>query len=59
MLLIYSSITLKIQNVQVNQLTFILSIIFSIISFFVQFIFLEIIQLNFCGINKDITFKLG
>ena len=58
MLAIYSSIIMKIQNVEMTLLTFIFSIILYIIFFFVFFIFLDIIQLNFCGISKEMTNKL-
>lgn len=58
MLAIYSSIIMKIQNVEMTLLTFIFSIILYIIFFFVLFIFLDIIQLNFCGISKEMTNKL-
>ena len=42
-----------------EQLTFIFSIVLYIIFFFVLFIFLDIVQLNFCNISKEMTFKLG
>ena len=58
MLAIYSSIIIKFQNVEMEQLTFIFSIVLYIIFFFVLFIFLDIIQLNFCGISKEMTNKL-
>ena len=57
MLAIYSSIIMKIQNVEMTLLTFIFSIILYIIFFFALFIFLDIIQLNFCGISKEMTNK--
>ena len=59
MLAIYSSIVMKIQNVEMSLLTFIFSIVLNIIFFFILFIFLDIIQLNFCGISKEMTYKLG
>ena len=59
MFAIYSSIIIKFQNVEMEQLTFIFSIVLYIIFFFVLFIFLDIVQLNFCSISKEMTFKLG
>ena len=59
MLAIYYSILTKIQEIETTSLTLIFSFVFYIVGFFVLFIFLEIILLNFCGINKDITFKIG
>ena len=59
MFAIYNSILIKIQKIEITQLTSIFSFVIYIIFFFVLFIFIEIIQLNFCGINKDITFKIG
>ena len=59
MLSIYNSILMDIQDIQINRLTLISTFVLYIILFFVLFIFLEIIQLNFCGINKDITFNTG
>lgn len=59
MLAIYYSILTKFQEIETTSLTLIFSLVFYIVGFFVLFIFLEIILLNFCGINKDITFKIG
>ena len=59
MLAVYYSILIKFQDIEIKSLTFVLSIVFHIICFFALFIFLEIIQLNFCGINKDANFKIG
>ena len=59
MLAIYYSILIKFQDIEIKTLTFAFSIIFYIIGFFIIFIYLEIIQLNFCGISKDITIKKG
>ena len=59
MLAVYYSILIKFQDIEIKSLTFVLSIVFHIICFFALFIFLEIIQLNFCGINKDTNFKMG
>ena len=59
MLAIYYSILIKFQEIEITTLTFIFSIVFHIICFFALFIFLEIIQLNFCGINKDYMLKNG
>lgn len=56
---IYHSILIKIQNIEISTLTTIFSFVLYILLFFVTFVFLEFIQLNFCGINKDITFKIG
>ena len=50
---------MDIQDIEITRLTLICTFILYIILFFALFIFLEIIQLNFCGINKDITFKIG
>ena len=57
MLAIYYSILIKFQDIQTTLLTLIFSFVLYIVSFFALFIFLEIIQLNFCGINKDIAFR--
>ena len=57
MLAIYYSILIKFQDIKMSTSTFIFSFIFYIISFFALFIFLEIIQLNFCGISKDVRFR--
>jgi len=59
LLAIYYSILIKFQDIEIKTLTFVFSIIFYIIGFFIIFIYLEIIQLNFCGISKDITIKKG
>ena len=59
MLAVYNSILTKFQEIEITSLTFIFSIIFYIICFFALFIFLGIIQLNFCGINQDTSFKIG
>ena len=59
MLAIYYSILTRFQEIETTTLTLIFSFVFYIVGFFVLFIFLEIILLNFCGINKDITFKIG
>ena len=59
MLAIYYSILIKFQEIETTTFTFIFSIVFQIICFFALFIFLEIIQLNFCGINKDSMLKRG
>ena len=59
MLAIYYSILTKFQEIETTSLTLIFSFVFYIVGFFVLFIFLEIILLNFCGINKDISFKIG
>ena len=59
MLAIYYSILTKFQEIETTSLTLIFSFVFYIVGFFVLFIFLEIILLNFWGINKDITFKIG
>ena len=58
MLAIYNSILMKIQNVEMTLLTFIFSIVLYILFFLLFFIFVEIIQLNFCGISKEMTNKL-
>lgn len=56
---IYDSISMKVKDIELSQLTLTFSFILYILLFFASFIFLEIIQLNFCGINKDITFKIS
>ena len=58
MLAIYNSILMKIQNVEMTLLTFIFSIVLYILFFLLFFIFVDIIQLNFCGISKEMTYKL-
>ena len=50
---------MDIQDIEINRLTLTSTFVLYIILFFALFIFLEIIQLNFCGINKDISFKTG
>ena len=57
MLAIYYSILIKFQEIEIKTLTFAISIVFYLICFFILFIYLEIIQLNFWGISKDITIK--
>jgi hypothetical protein len=52
-LALYYTIILQFTDNSINNITLIFSIIFHIICFITQLIFLEIIQLNFCGINKD------
>ena len=59
MLAIYYSILIKFQEIEIKTLTFAISIVFYLICFFILFIYLEIIQLNFWGISKDITIKKG
>ena len=59
MFAIFNSISMKMQDIEITQLTLIFSFVLYVLLFFASFIFLEIIQLNFCGINKDITFKRG
>ena len=59
MIAIYYSILIKFQDIEIKTLTFVISIVFYLICFFILFIFLEIIQLNFWGISKDITIKKG
>ena len=59
MLAIYYSILIKFQDIKIKTLTFAISIVFYLICFFILFIFLEIIQLNFWGISKEITIKKG
>jgi len=49
----YTIILQFLQDITINTTTLIFSIIFHILCFITQLIFLEIIQLNFCGINKD------
>ena len=59
MLAIYYSILIKFQDVEIKTLTFAFSIVLYLIGFFILFIFLEVIQLNFWGISKDIAIKKG
>ena len=58
-LALYYSIILQFSPNNINTITLIFSIIFHIICFITQLIFLEIIQLNFCGFNKDTKLRIG
>lgn len=58
-LALYYSIILQFSPNNINTITLIFSIIFHIICFITQLIFLEIIQLNFCGFNKDTKLHIG
>ena len=58
-LALYYSIILQFSPNNINTITLIFSIIFHIICFITQLIFLEIIQLNFCVFNKDTKLHIG
>ena len=59
MLAIYESILTTFTDVETNNATLIFSFILVIINFFALFIYLGIIQLNFWGLNVDVSFKKG
>ena len=59
MLAIYESILTTFTDVETNNTTLIFSFILVIINFFALFIYLGIIQLNFWGLNVDVSFKKG
>lgn len=59
MLAIYESILTTFTDVETNSATLIFSFILVIINFFALFIYLRIIQLNFWGLNVDVSFKKG
>ena len=59
MLAIYESILTTFTDVETNSATLIFSFILVIINFFALFIYLGIIQLNFWGLNVDVSFKKG
>ena len=59
MLAIYESILTKFIDIETTNLTLIFSFILYIICFVALLIYLEIIQLNFCGLNADVSFKKG
>ena len=59
MLAIYESILTTFTDVETNSTTLIFSFILVIINFFALFIYLGIIQLNFWGLNVDVSFKKG
>ena len=59
MLAIYESILTTFTDVETNSITLIFSFILVIINFFALFIYLGIIQLNFWGLNVDVSFKKG
>ena len=59
MLAIYESILTTFTDVETNSTTLIFSFILVIINFFALFIYLGIIQLNFLGLNVDVSFKKG
>ena len=56
---LYYAIILQFSPNNVKTETLIFLIIFHIICFITQLIFLEIIQLNFCGFNKDTKLHIG
>ena len=53
------TISTKLTGEDISNITFIFAIFFHIICFFSLLIFLEIIQLNFCGISKDTKLHIG
>ena len=59
MLAIYESILTTFTDVETNNATLIFSFLLVIINFFALFIYLGIIQLNFWGLNVDVSFKKG
>ena len=59
MLALYLTIINKITEGGITLLSFILSIVIHILCFITLLIFIEIIQLNFCGINKDTIFHIS
>lgn len=59
MLAIYESILTTFTDIETNNTTLIFSFILVIINFFALFIYLGIIQLNFWGLNVDVSFKKG
>ena len=58
-LALYMTVINKITGEKISLHTFIFAVIFHIICFLVLFIFIEILQLNFCGISKDTKFHIG
>ena len=58
-LALYMTISTKLTGEDISNITFIFAIFFHIICFFSLLIFLEIIQLNFCGISKDTKLHIG
>jgi hypothetical protein len=59
MLAIYLTVINKITEGGITLLSFILSIVIHVLCFITLLIFIEIIQLNFCGINKDTVLHIG
>ena len=58
-LAIYMTIITKFMKGKISNITFIFAIVFHVICFITLLIFLEIIQLNFCGINRDTKLHIG
>lgn len=58
-LALYITIINKLSNYKINLYTFIFATVFHVIYFIVLLIFLEIIQLNFCDINRDTKYSIG
>ena len=58
-LAMYMTIITKFMKGKISDITFIFAIVFHVICFFTLLIFLEIIQLNFCGINRDTKLHIG
>lgn len=58
-LALYMTVINKITGEKISLHTFIFAVAFHIICFLVLFIFLEILQLNFCGISKDTKLHIG
>ena len=58
-LALYLTVINKITEGKITAISFILSIVFHVLCFITLLIFIEIIQLNFCGINKDTILHIG
>ena len=54
----FYSLYSNIRRKSSNNLIFSFVVIFCILEFFITFVFLELIQLNFCGLNKDIKLNI-
>ena len=59
MLALYVTLTNRMMGEIISTYTFIFAIVFHIICFIALLIFLEIIQLNFCDINRDTKLSIG
>ena len=58
-LALYMTVINKLTGEEISLHTFIFAVVFHIICFLVLFIFIEILQLNFCGISKDTKLRIG